>query len=198
MEILLASTNLHKIRELKEMFRSLPHLELLSLRQFSDYIQPEETEKTLKENAILKAVHAAKHLNRWAIADDSGLFVPALGGEPGVLTARYAGPQATDADNRKKLLNAMKHLKDHERTAYCECSLAIASPDGFIKCVEGICEGYIVEEPRGRHGFGFDSLFVKNDYDKTFAELDEHIKNRISHRHKAFERLLNFLETLKI
>jgi XTP/dITP diphosphohydrolase len=91
----------------------------------------------------------------------------------------------------------MSHLENHsERTAYFECSLALANPDGLKKCVEGICEGYLLKEPRGRHGFGYDSLFIKNDYEKTFSELDETIKNRISHRRKAFERLLTLLETL--
>lgn len=197
MEIVLATDNLGKIREFKDMFKSLKHIDLISLRQFSDYIPPEETGKTFKENAILKAMHAAAHLQRWALADDSGLVVPALAGEPGVYSRRYAGVDATDSENRQKLLEAMQHLQDQERTAYFECCLALANPTGIQKYVEGICEGYIIREPRGRNGFGYDPLFVKNDYDKTFAELDETIKNRVSHRHKAFERLSTFLETLR-
>lgn len=197
MEILLASTNLHKVREFREMFKSLAHIELLSLHQFQHYLPPEETGKTCKENAILKAEHAAKHLNKWVIADDSGIFVPALQGAPGVHARHYAGHGAKDGDNRQKLLQAMKNLQDHERTAYCECCLAIAAPTGLKKSVEGICEGSIATESRGGHGFGYDPLFIKDGYDKTFAELGESVKNRISHRHKAFERLLTFLETLK-
>lgn len=197
MEIIVASANLHKMREFRDMFKSLTHIELISLHQFGHYAAPEEAGQTFRENAILKAEHAAKHLNKWVLADDSGLIVPALHGEPGVKSKRYAGPHATDVENRTKLLRAMEHLKAQERTAYFECSLALASPMGLKKCVEGICEGYIVKEPRGRYGFGYDPLFVKNDYEKTFAELDEAVKNRISHRRKAFERLLTFLETLK-
>lgn len=197
MKILLASSNLHKIREFKDMFKSMAHIELLSLHQFSRYIAPEETGSTFRENAIIKAEHAAKHLNIWALADDSGLVIPALQGEPGVKSRRYAGLQATDLENREKLLRVMENLHDQQRTAYFECSLAIASPAGLKKCVEGICEGHIIKEPRGRHGFSYDPLFIKNDYEKTFAELDDIVKNRVSHRRKAFERLLTFLETLK-
>lgn len=197
MEILIASTNLHKMREFRDMFKSLTHIQLISLHQFGHYVAPEETGQTFKENAILKAEHAAKHLNCWVLADDSGLVVPALQGEPGVRSRRYASLEATDVENRQKLLQAMKGLEGQERIAYFECCLAIASPAGLKKCVEGICEGFITQEPKGRHGFGYDPLFVKNDYEKTFAELDDTVKNRISHRRKAFERLLTFLETLK-
>jgi XTP/dITP diphosphohydrolase len=198
MEIILASGNLHKIREFKEILKSFPHIELISLHQFPHYAAPEETGLTFKENAILKAEHAAKTLNRWVIADDSGLVVSSLKGQPGVYSRRYAGPDATDAENRKKLLSALKeHNSPDRRTAYYECALAIASPEGLKKCVTGTCEGYISTEEKGRNGFGYDSLFIKHDYEKTFSELEESIKNRISHRRKAFERLAIFLEMLK-
>jgi XTP/dITP diphosphohydrolase len=198
MEILLATTNLHKIREFKEMFKSLPHLELLSLHQFPNYVAPEENGCTFKENAILKAEHAARELNQWTIADDSGLIVPSLKGEPGIYSRRYAGPDASDAENRKKLLEAMKLLNSYERSAYFECCIALASPQGLKKCVEASCEGFIIEEQRGRNGFGYDSVFVKNDYDKTFAEIGESVKNRISHRRKAFERMATYMENLHV
>jgi XTP/dITP diphosphohydrolase len=194
MQILLATANLHKIREFKDMFKSLTHLELINLHQFGHYVGPEETGQTFKENAILKAEHAAKYFNKLVLADDSGLVVPALGGKPGVRSRRYAGPEATDLENRLKLLEAMDHLSAQERTAYYDCCLALANREGLIKCVESICEGYIAKEPKGRHGFGYDPVFIKNGYEKTFGELDEAIKNRISHRRKAFDRLLNYLE----
>lgn len=198
MEILLATANLHKIREFRDMCKSLSHLEILSLHQFPSYVAPEETGTTFKENAILKAEHAAKQLNIWTIADDSGLVVPFLQGQPGIYSRRYAGPEACDSDNRKKLLQEMARLTTQEdRSAYYECCLAVANPSGLKKCVQGLCEGFILTESKGRHGFGYDSLFVKNDYEKTFAELDETIKNRISHRRKAFERLAIFLENLR-
>lgn len=197
MEILLAGVNLHMMREFKEMFKALVHIELISLHQFGNYVAPEVTGGTFKENAILKAEHAAKHLNQLVLADASGLVIPALHGEPGLRSHCYAGLHATDFENCQKLLQAMEHLKGEARTAYFECCLAIASPTGLKKCVEGVCEGTIIHEPKGRHGFGYDSLFIKNDYEKTFAELDDTVKNRISHRRKAFERLSTFLETLR-
>jgi XTP/dITP diphosphohydrolase len=199
MELVLATSNMHKIREFKEMLktRSLKHIDLLSLHQFPTYAPPEETGLSFRENAILKAEHAAKSLNRWAIADDSGLVVPALKGEPGIYSKRYAGLQSTDAENRKKLLANMQHLRGLERAAYYECCLVLAAPEGVKKCVSGICEGCIALEEKGRHGFGYDPLFIKNDYDKTFSEIGDSVKNRVSHRSKAFERLAAFLETLR-
>ncbi len=179
------------------MLKPLSHIEVISLHHFSTYTPPEETGSTFQENATLKAEHAAKQLNQWVLADDSGLVVPALNGEPGVYSARYAGSHATDADNRKKLLQKMEALSHLDRTAYFECCLVLANPKEIKKCVHGVCEGYILKEERGRNGFGYDSLFVKNDYEKTFAELEESTKNRISHRRKAFERLIAFLETLR-
>jgi len=195
MEIVIASTNLHKVREFREMLKSLKGLDVLSLHHFPSYVQPPETGATFKENAILKAVHAAAELNKWVLADDSGLVVPSLGGAPGVYSQRYAGEEATDAENRQKLLSALESKQDLDRSAYFECCLALANPSGLVKCVTGICEGTLLKEERGRHGFGYDSLFVKNDYDKTFAELDEATKNRISHRRKALEKLSATLET---
>ncbi len=203
MELIIATHNLHKIREFKEMFKAIAHLQLVSLHQFAGYISPEETGSTFKQNAILKAEHAAKALGAWVLADDSGLIVPALrgeseeAGEPGVRSRRYAGPNATDLENRAKLLSAMRNLHGQARSAYFTCALALANPLGVQRCVEGICEGVIVSEDRGRNGFGYDSLFMKYDYDKTFAELDESIKNRISHRRKAFERIVNYLNNLE-
>ena len=194
MELLLATTNLHKVREIREILRDIPHLEILSLNNFPEYVAPEETGKTFEENAILKAQYAAKVTGHLTLADDSGLVVPALNGEPGVYSARYAGPKATDKDNRKKLLAAMASLTDLQRSAYFECAMAIADPDGIIKCERGICEGTILGEERGGNGFGYDPLFLKRDYQKTFGELDEATKNRVSHRRKALDRIKIALE----
>ncbi|MES2345813.1 MAG: XTP/dITP diphosphatase [Chlamydiota bacterium] len=196
MELVIASGNLHKIREFRAILKSVCNFKVLSLLDFPHYSLPEETEKTFEGNAILKAVHAASHLKSWVIADDSGLVVPALQGAPGVYSARYAGNEATDAENRRKLLHEMRNLKDDERNAYFSCSIAIAAPDGLKKSVTATCEGIVLKEERGGHGFGYDPLFIKHDYSKTFAELDEDTKNRISHRRKALDKLLPFLETI--
>lgn len=195
-EIVIASTNIHKIREFRSMFKSLSGFDILSLRDFSSYHPPEETGKTFEENAIAKALHAAAALNRWVLADDSGLIVPALNGHPGIFSARYAGIDATDLDNRKKLLEEAQHLMDEDRFAYYECCLALASPRGLKKSACGTCEGTLLSKDKGGGGFGYDPLFVKHGYSKTFAELEESIKNRISHRRKAFDKLLFSLESL--
>jgi XTP/dITP diphosphohydrolase len=200
MEIVIASSNMHKIREIKDMLKSykgLEKLDILSLHQFPQYQPPDEDGSTFQENAETKALHAAKALNKWVIADDSGLVVSALNGEPGVYSARYAGTDATDAENRQKLLKKIERLDEVDRSAYFECCLSLASANGIKKSVRGQCEGTLLTEERGRNGFGYDPLFVKNEYDKTFAELDEKTKNKISHRRKAIEKLSIFLESLK-
>lgn len=196
MEIVIASNNLHKVREFRDMLKGFKSIDLLSLINFPNYVAPLENGKTFQDNAIHKAEHAASTLDKWVLADDSGLVVPALNGSPGIHSRRYAGEDATDNENRQKLLKAMQHLKESERVAYYECCLALASPNGLKKCATGIVEGIILNIERGRNGFGYDSLFVKHEYDKSFGELDEATKNRISHRHKAFEKLIPILESL--
>ena len=175
-----------------------PHfsIDLFSLCDFPQYIPPEETGKSFEENAKLKALHAAKTLNRWVISDDSGLIVPALNGAPGIYSARYAGEHATDLENRKKLLDDMQHLLDEDRQAFYECCIVLASPNGVKKCVQGTCEGILLSKDRGGSGFGYDPLFIKHGYNKTFGEMTESVKNRISHRRKALDKLLLSLESL--
>lgn len=196
MEIVIATTNLHKIRELREMLKPFSTIDVLSLHNFPNYKPPEETGATFKENSILKSEHACANLQKIVIADDSGLVVPTLKGEPGVRSKRYAGEDATDAENRQKLLQSLEGKQEHERTAYFECVLSISRPNHEVKTFSAVCEGMIALEEKGRNGFGYDPLFIKNDYDKTFAELDEGTKNRISHRRKAFEKMMVFLESL--
>lgn len=196
MEIVLATANLHKVRELREMLKGVKGLDVLSLAQFPDYEPPEETGSTFAENAELKALHAARALNKIVIADDSGFVVPALGNEPGVYSKRYAGENATDSENRRKLLEKTSHLHNDERAAYFECCLALASPDKLLKSISAKVEGTLLEKEQGSKGFGYDPLFQKYDSNGSFAEIDESTKNRISHRHKAFQKLLPSLQTL--
>lgn len=195
-ELVIASSNIHKIREIKSMLKTDSRFDLRSLLDFPDYSPPEETGSTFEENAKIKAIHAAKHLNRWVLADDSGLVVPALGGLPGIFSARFAGNHATDHDNRKKLLEKMAHLLDEDRRAYFECCIAIASPKGIEKSTCAICEGTLLSAEKGGGGFGYDPLFIKDGYSKTFAELSEDTKNRISHRRKALDKALFSFESL--
>ncbi|MDN3507264.1 MAG: RdgB/HAM1 family non-canonical purine NTP pyrophosphatase [Simkaniaceae bacterium] len=198
MKLVIASKNMHKVREiraiLRQTFKDSSKWDVYSLMDFPHYVPPAETGETFEENAILKATHAAKTLQAYALADDSGLVVPALKGKPGVLSARFAGENATDKDNRKKLLKDMQELKESDRDAYFECSMAIATPNGLDKSVSARCEGMIVEEERGGQGFGYDSIFKKHDYSKVFAELEEEVKNRISHRRKALDKILLHME----
>ncbi len=198
-QIVLATRNVHKIRELRSMLHDFTQLDILSLHDFPHYEPPEETGATFQENAILKATHAAKELNQWTLAEDSGLVVPSLMGKPGVFSHRYAGPQASDRDNRKKLLQEMLNLHDEDRLAYFEASIALASPEGSLyKAAASVCEGYILNVEKGGGGFGYDPLFIKHGYSKTFSELEESIKNQISHRRKALDKILASLESLLI
>jgi XTP/dITP diphosphohydrolase len=194
MEIVLATHNVHKVRELREMLKTVPAIEILTLRQFPDFEPVEEDQETFEGNALKKAREAAKFLKKPVLAEDSGLVVPAIGGAPGVFSKRYAGPKGNDADNRKKLLKAMEGLTDVARNAFFQCVLVFVHPSGEEKIFSGVTEGTILTQERGGHGFGYDSLFLKHDYDKTFAEMDEATKNRVSHRRKAFDKFATYFE----
>ena len=198
MKLIIASANLHKIREYRQMFKNISGLEVLSLMDFPEYVAPPEDGITFEDNASIKAIDAAKVLNEWVISDDSGLVVPALNGDPGVYSARYAGEDRSDVKNIKKLLQAMDGLTGMERAAYFECCIVMTSPQGEGKTVTGRCEGTITTKQRGRNGFGYDPVFIKHDYDKTFAELEENTKNKVSHRAKAFEKILPAIERLAL
>lgn len=196
MEIVIASRNLHKIREIRAILKGQYPFDFLSLLDFPDYEPPEETGATFEENAFIKATHAADALKRWVLADDSGLVVPALNDDPGVRSARYAGENATDKENRTKLIKALDGLEESKRIGYYVCALALSSPDGIQTQVKGMCEGSLILTSRGSQGFGYDPLFLKYDYNKTFAELDEETKNKISHRRKALDKLMPAFEAL--
>ncbi|NGX56710.1 MAG: Non-canonical purine NTP pyrophosphatase [Candidatus Anoxychlamydiales bacterium] len=194
-QLVIASKNVHKIREYKIILSSLlPNIDILSLIDFPNYIPPKETGKTFEENALIKAEHAAKELNKWTLGDDSGLVVPALKGEPGIFSARYAGENASDKDNRLKLLKNMEALNEKDRSAYFECCIALASPEELKKSCCAYVEGEITYKEIGGNGFGYDPIFKKHDYNKTFAQLEEALKNRVSHRRKAIDKILCAIE----
>ncbi len=197
--IVLATRNSGKIRELRQLLKNFP-IEVKSLNDFGPIPEVKEDGKTFDDNAHKKALFTAKALGLPAMADDSGLVVEALGGRPGVKSARYAGENATDNDNIDKLLNEMKEKKN--RHAAFECVISIAVPSGPALTYEGRCEGEITLEPRGASGFGYDPVFYYPEYNKTFAELDGEEKNRVSHRGKAlaevgaeFDKILKWLDS---
>lgn len=193
--IVLATRNENKVRELAAMLAGLP-IRLESIGSYPDAPDVEETGATFAENAVLKAKAAAQHTGLWAMADDSGLEVDALDGQPGVYSARFAGPGATDADNNEKLLKLMADVPDDRRTARFRCAIALAAPDGRIFVDEGTCEGRIARAPRGEGGFGYDPLFVVPELGRTFAELPAAEKDRISHRGRALTAVRRRLEDL--
>lgn len=191
--ILMATRNKGKMVELRENLKNL-ELEILTLDDIEDMPILEEKGSTFLENAVSKAQMAAKISGLVTMADDSGLEVDALGGQPGVYSARFAGEPTDDQKNNQKLLQLMKGLPYEQRTARFVCVIAIVFPDGSIHSAEGKCEGIILEELRGSGGFGYDPLFYIPNMEKTFAELDLDEKNSISHRGKALEKAAAILE----
>lgn len=184
--IVLATRNEGKIREFVRLVSGFP-VEIRSLQDFGPIPPVIEDGETFEENAVKKARHTARMIGLPAIADDSGLEVFALGGRPGVRSARYAGEGSTDQENNLKLLNELDGEKD--RKARFVCVLAIAVPQGPALIYEGFCEGQIAEEMRGNHGFGYDPLFYYPPLGRTFAEISSEEKNRVSHRGKAMSQL---------
>jgi len=182
--LLLATTNKGKAAEYRDLLKGLD-FEIITLDQAGISSEAEESYNTFEENARHKAVFYAELGGFLTLADDSGLEVDTLGGEPGVRSSRYAGDNATDRDRVDFLLNKLKGVPQPKRTARFRCVIAVAHPGGAVKTVEGTCEGYIAMEPRGSNGFGYDPVFYLPEYGKTIAELSPEIKNRISHRGRA-------------
>jgi XTP/dITP diphosphohydrolase len=195
MKLVLATRNFGKVRELSDMLSQQCSIEVLSMRDFPEAPDVVEDGETYQDNAKKKAVDIAKYVGVLALADDSGLEVDALGGAPGVHSARYAGSDASDADRIAKLLAATRNVPDDERTARFKCAVAVAEPNGRADVVVDVCDGKIIRKPRGNLGFGYDPVFVPHGYDRTFAELGEQIKNRISHRAKALRMALKLIES---
>lgn len=196
MKLVLATRNQGKVREIGEMLKDQNGIQLLSLRSYPDAPDVVEDGKTYEENAIKKAAALAEYTGHLTIADDSGLEVDALGGAPGVHSARYAGEDASDQDRILKLLDALHNTPDDRRSGRFICAVAIAEPLTQAQVVRGVCEGQIIRKPRGGSGFGYDPIFVPVGYDKTFAELGDEIKNQISHRAEALGKARQLLSEL--
>lgn len=192
-ELLIATSNQGKIVELRSLLAGLS-LHLRSLAEFSGILEVEETGETFADNAILKAKGYAGQTGLWTLADDSGLEVDALGGAPGIFSARYGGEGLTDAGRVERLLGELSSYTEHERRARFVCVIAIADPQGqIIDISKGECEGRIALAPRGTGGFGYDPVFVPRGFNQTFGELSPEIKQHISHRALALQGALSFL-----
>ena len=193
MKLVIATRNEDKIIEIKEIFEG-NSFELISLSEFLQAPEVEETGKTLLENALLKAESAAKTTGLPAIADDTGLFVDALNGEPGVRSSRYAGENASYEENRKLLLKNLDNVPKADRRARFETIAVLVDARGHI-IAKGEVEGLITNEQRGTNGFGYDPIFQSVYSEKTFGELTRKEKKAFSHRGKAFQELLRILNT---
>ena len=190
--LLVATRNRGKVAEFADMLGG-SGVRVISLAHLATELEPEETGRTFRANACLKAAAYARETRRWTLADDSGLSVDALGGRPGVYSARFAAMNAAgkgDADNNAHLLRRLADVPDAQRTARFECVLAVADPAGRIAfTAEGTAEGRILREPRGANGFGYDPLFFMESAGRTTAEMSPAEKHAVSHRGRALARL---------
>jgi len=196
-KLLLATNNQAKVREYTSLLENIP-FELVTLAEEGITATVSEVGESLEENARLKATVLATQSQLLTLADDSGLEVDALGGEPGRLSARYAGEGASDRDRVDYLLSRLKGVPWEERSARFRCVIAIATPDGEVELCSGECRGFITFEPRGEQGFGYDPVFYLPELDKTMAELPLETKNQVSHRGQAARKVPQVLERLSV
>ncbi len=195
--LLLATNNKAKVREYRSLLKGIS-FKLVTLAEQGIKTTVDEVGESLEENASLKAVAAAAEGKLLALADDSGLEVDILGGEPGRLSARCAGEGASDEDRVNYLLLRLEGVPEEERSAHFRCVIAIATPQGGVKLCSGQCRGFITFKPRGREGFGYDPVFYLPELGKTMAELPLEIKNKVSHRGQAARKARQVLERLKV
>ncbi|MGI6566244.1 MAG: XTP/dITP diphosphatase [Limnochordia bacterium] len=191
--IVIASRNEHKIEEIRRLLAGLD-VDVLSLKDYPDAPEVDEDGAAFQDNALKKARVIARFTGLTALADDSGLEVDSLGGQPGVRSARFAGETASDAENNRKLLRCLAEVPSEERQAQFRCVIALVSRTGAESLVEGTCQGVIIEEERGSGGFGYDPLFLLPHLGKTFAELSMEEKNELSHRGKALQQVLPIVQ----
>jgi XTP/dITP diphosphohydrolase len=197
MKIVFATGNEGKVREVREMLDGM-EIELVSLSDYTNVPEIVEDGKSFLENALKKAKIISQFTGETVLADDSGLQVDALGGEPGIYSSRYAGEKATDEENNAKLLAKLKNIPQEKRTAFFSCFLVFYRKDGSYDYFEGKWHGQIIDERRGNNGFGYDPVFFVPELKKTAAELPAEIKNKVSHRGHAFAQFKKALaEKLK-
>jgi len=194
-KLLVATNNRGKLREYAELLKGI-RLELTTLKEQGITEEVEESGSSLKQNAIHKATAYAKLSGLTTMADDSGLEVDALGGEPGPLSRRYAGDNASDKERNDYLLAKLRNVPREKRTARFRCVIALVTPDAKVKTCEGVCEGIIAFRSKGEGGFGYDPIFYLPELDKHMAELSLSEKNKISHRAKATLKVRRILERL--
>ena len=195
-QIVIATKNKGKIREIIDFYNKFRQIKWLTYQDFKSYPTVREGSKSFFENAKRKAKIISEFTKKTTLADDSGLVVDALDGAPGVTSSRYAGYNATDSQNRQKLIRRLSKIKiPEQRTARFVCNMILWDPqDGMIASTEGICEGVIGFEEKGSGGFGYDCIFIPAGYKKTMAELSGIEKNKISHRGRALEKLKPFFK----
>lgn len=192
LDLVIATRNKKKIEEIKRILAGMPVV-LFTLDDFPGCPEVEEDADTFEGNAKKKAVAVAQYSQKPAIADDSGLEVYALQGEPGVLSARYAGEGTDDRKNLEKLLFELKGVEEDKRAARFVCSIALAFPDGRVKTFQGTVEGRIGMQPKGVSGFGYDPVFYPEGHDRTFAEMSAGEKDALSHRGRALKKLREYI-----
>lgn len=192
-KLIVATKNRGKIEEIKKVLADMP-FDVAAMNEVGIDIDVEEDGTTFEENSLKKATQICEISKTIVIADDSGIEVDFLNGAPGIYSARFGGPGATDEDKNKKLLSMLAEVPFEKRTARFVCAIAVAFPDGRSFTVRDTCEGIIAFEGKGNNGFGYDPLFFLEQYDKTMAELDMDVKNKISHRGKALKSMAVKLE----
>ncbi|AGB41930.1 non-canonical purine NTP pyrophosphatase, rdgB/HAM1 family [Halobacteroides halobius DSM 5150] len=192
MKLFLATGNEHKIKEMKQML-SNTKIKVLCKDDFAKLPEVIEDKETFKGNALKKARKLCDYLQLPTIADDSGLVVDVLDGQPGVYSARFAGQDASDKENNDKLLKLLEGVKEEKRLAHFTCAMAFVTPEGREEIVIGKSAGKIALAPHGKAGFGYDPLFIPQGYDKSFAQLGSKIKNKISHRANALVKMKQIL-----
>jgi len=194
LEILIATNNFGKVKEIKNIL-NIPEVKILTMKDFPNLPKVEEDGKTYQENALKKARKISEYTGKICLADDSGLEIDYLKGEPGIYSSRWGN---SDKERVNKVLKLLENVPKNKRNAKFVCVAVLVFPNGKIYMVKEECKGSITFKPKGEHGFGYDPIFLVPEYEKTFAELGDKIKNRISHRGKAMRRMMDRINKIVV